>query len=86
MSGPEPELRADAGSDTADALVDEILADDVDWQRLVRTYPASAVLVAFGGGLWLGYRHGSALLAAATGLAARELTRRVNELLGDEVL
>lgn len=70
----------------ADAVVDELVGDDLDWQRLVRTYPTSAFAVAVAGGCWLGYRHGRAILAAVTGYMASEAARRVNEFLGEEAL
>lgn len=72
---PEPE--------GADSVVDELLGDDVDWQHLVRTYPAASLLVAFAGGCWLGLRHGPAVFSAVTGYLTSEATRRVQELLGD---
>lgn len=69
----------------AETVVDELLPD-MDWERLVRTYPTSALLVAFAGGLYLGYRRGPALLTAVAAFTAREMTRRVAEYLGDETL
>lgn len=78
----EPSPYADRGFDGADAVVDELLGEDLDWQRLVRTYPAASLLVAFAGGCWLGLRHGSAVFSAVTGYMTNEATRRVQELLG----
>jgi hypothetical protein len=70
----------------AEEVVDELLGDAMDWQRLVRTYPTSALLLAAGGGLWLGLRHGPAVITAVTGFLASEATRRVNEFLGEQAL
>jgi hypothetical protein len=67
-----------------EAVVDELLPD-MDWERLVRTYPTPALLAAFAAGLYLGYRRGTALLAAVAGFAATELTERVSEFLGQEL-
>lgn len=72
-----------ATPDGADEVVNELLGEDMDWQRLVRTYPTASLLVAFGGGCWLGLRHGSAVFTAVTGYLTHEATRRVQELLGD---
>jgi hypothetical protein len=69
----------------AEAVVDELLPD-MDWQRLVRTYPTPALLLSFAGGLYLGYRRGPALLTAVAAFTVREMTRRVAEYLGDESL
>jgi len=69
-----------AGGDVADQVIDELLPE-TDWQRLVRTYPATALVVAFAGGAWLGYRRGAALVTAVAALAAREVTRRVDDFL-----
>lgn len=74
------------GPPHADEVVDELLGDTMNWQRLVRTYPASALVLAAGGGLWLGLRHGPAVIAAVTGFLAREATRRVNDFLGEQAL
>jgi|GEM_PF-833082 len=83
-TSPEPSPFQAAGrDDTADEVVAELLGDDVDWQHLVRTYPTASLLVAFGGGCWLGLRHGRAVFTAVTGYLTHEATRRVQELLGD---
>lgn len=68
-------------SDFADGVIDELLPE-TDWQRLVRGYPVTALLVAFAGGVYLGYRRGATLVTAVGGLAAKEVTRRVDEFLG----
>lgn len=70
----------------ADDVMDELLGDDLDWERLVRTYPTPAVVLAVTGGAWLGYRHGRAIFAAVTGYLASEAARRVNEFLGEDAL
>lgn len=69
-----------------DELVDELLPEEVEWERLVRTYPTPALAIAAAAGLWLGLRKGPSLLSALTGFAAAEMTRHVNRFLGDDVL
>jgi hypothetical protein len=67
--------------DFTDNVIDELLPQ-TDWQRLVRGYPVTSLLVAFAGGVYLGYRRGATLVTAVGGLAAKEVTRRVDEFLG----
>ena len=74
-----------AGLPKVDELVDEIMPEDVDWQRLVRDYPIPALLLAAGAGFYLGMRRGPMVVGALSGWAAGEMTRRVNEILGDDV-
>jgi len=69
-----------------DELVDELLPEEVEWERLVRTYPTPAMALAAAAGFWIGLRKGPALLAALTGYATSEMTRQVNRFLGDDVL
>lgn len=67
---------------TADDLLDEILPDGLDWQRLVRTYPIPAVLLAALGGFLLGRSHGPAIVSAVSGFAAAEVSKNVGDVLG----
>jgi hypothetical protein len=73
-------------SSLADEVVDEILPEGLEWQRLVRTYPWPALLLAAAGGFVLGRSRGPAVLAALGGFAASQVARGVNDLLGDEVI
>lgn len=96
MTAPEPDPRsddssrrhdgADRPSTGAEQVVDELLGDTMDWQHLVRTYPVPALLLAAGGGFWLGLRHGPAVVTAVSGFLAREAARRVNDFLGEQTL
>lgn len=88
----DPGLGAEGGAGTAspglpdvDHLVDEILPEEVDWQRLVRSYPVPALVLAAAAGFFLGMRRGPMVVGAVSGWAAGEMTRRVNEILGDDV-
>lgn len=64
----------------ADELIDEILPEGVEWERLVVRYPIPALLVAAVGGFLIGRSHGTQILSAASGFAASELSRNVNHL------
>ena len=62
-------------------LIDELVPEGVDWQRLVVRYPLSALLVAAVGGFYVGRKHGPEILKALSGIAAAEVSRHVGNLL-----
>ncbi len=72
-------------SSTADDLLDEILPEDLDWQRLVRTYPLPALAVAAAGGFLLGLLHGPTLVAAASSYVAAQVSRQVGQVIGQDL-
>jgi hypothetical protein len=67
---------------TVDGLLDEILPEGLEWERLVRTYPIPAVLLAAIGGFFIGRRHGQAIVAAVSSFAAAEVSKNVSEVIG----
>ena len=67
-----------------DDLIDELVPGDVDWQRLVTSYPLPAVAVVALVGFYLGFRHGAEILSALSGYAASEISRNVSHLMGGE--
>jgi hypothetical protein len=67
-----------------DELIDEIVPEGLDWERLVVTYPIPALLIAAFGGYLLGRRHGPEIVAAVSGFAAAEVSRNVEQLLSRE--
>ena len=75
-----------AGLPHADDLIDELLPEEVDWEHLVRSYPLPALALAAAAGFWLGSTRGPTVLSAMTGWAAGEMTRRVNDLVGQDLL
>ncbi len=70
----------------AEELVDQLVASELDWRDLVRTYPRLSLLVAAVGGFALGRARGPAIVAALATYAADTLARNINEYLGEEVL
>ena len=74
------EMRAVGGG--VEEILDEILPESLEWERLVRTYPVPALAVAAAGGFYLGLRHGTVILAAVSSYLAAEVSRNVGELLG----
>ena len=78
MANPAPDVTYD--------LVDELIPEGLDWERLVRRYPIPALLLAAVGGFLLGRTRGPEILGAVSGFAADELSRNFNEALGRDVL
>jgi hypothetical protein len=70
---------------TADDLLDELLPEGLDWQRLVRAYPIPAVLLAALGGFLLGRSHGPAIASAVSGFAAAEVAKNVSHAIEREI-
>lgn len=66
-------------------LIDEVVPEGVEWERLVRTYPLPALALAAAAGYWLGVRHGSALVAAGSAYASRQAARGVRQALGEDL-
>ena len=75
-----------AGLPEADAIIDELLPEQVDWERLVRSYPLPALALAAAAGFYLAVSRGPVVVSAVTGWAAGEMTRRVNDLVGEDLL
>jgi len=71
---------------TAHDMVDEVLPEEFEWERLAREYPAPALLLAAAGGFWLGCTRGRLIVSALAAYAGGLIVREVNEVLGDEVL
>ncbi|HKI04091.1 MAG TPA: hypothetical protein VKK31_19075 [Thermoanaerobaculia bacterium] len=66
-------------------LIDEIVPEGLDWERLVVSYPIPALLLAAVGGFLLGSRHGSEIISAVSGYAAAEVSRNVSQIIGQEI-
>jgi hypothetical protein len=62
-------------------LVDELVPEGLDWERMVVRYPIPALLVAAVGGFLLGRRHGPEILTGLSTFAAGEVSRNVHHLL-----
>ena len=68
-----------------EGILDEILPEGLDWERLVRSYPLPALALAAAGGFWLGLRHGPTVLAAVSSYATAQVSKNVSELFGQEI-
>ena len=70
------------GGTSVEAILDELLPEELEWERLVRAYPVPAVALAAIGGFFIGLRHGPEILTAVSGFVASEVSRNVSELIG----
>jgi hypothetical protein len=68
----------------ADQLLDELLPEELDWERLVRQYPRACLLAAAGAGVWLGYSRGQAALALLGTVVAGKVAATVGEALAEK--
>ena len=66
-------------------IIDEIVPEELDWERLVRTYPLPAVALVALGGFFLGLRHGPEILQAVSSFAAAEVSKNVSQIIGQEI-
>ena len=70
------------GGTSVEEILDELLPEQLEWERLVRSYPVPAVALAAIGGFIIGLRHGPEILSAVSGFVAAEVSRNVSELIG----
>ena len=70
----------------ADAVVDEWMPAEFDWQQLVRRYPLAALGLAALGGWVLGRHRGRDILEAFANFAADTVSEQVNQTIGRDVL
>lgn len=72
------------GGTSVEDVLDELLPEELDWERLVRTYPIPAIALAAVGGFVVGLRHGPAILGAVSSFVAAEVSRNMSDLLGQQ--
>ncbi len=65
-----------------DAMLDELLPEEIEWERLVRTYPVPSLLIAAAGGFLLAYTRGPGIIAALSALATAQVGDAVRDALG----
>lgn len=75
MGREDDRLEALAGQ-----LLDEVLPDSFEWERIVRTYPVAAVLTAALGGYLLGRSRGPAIVSAVSALVTDRVSERFSSL------
>jgi hypothetical protein len=74
-----------AGRSVVDEMLDELLPEALEWERLVRTYPVPALLLAATGGFVLAYTRGPGIIAALSTLAASQLGDVVRDVVGERL-
>ncbi len=67
-----------------DGVLDDLLPEELDWRRLVRSYPLPALVLSGLGGFFLGTRHGTEILSALSNFATSEVDRNISTLLGND--
>ena len=72
------------GEGFVEEILDELIPEGVDWQRLVVRYPIPSLLIAAAGGFFIGRRHGTEIVAALSGFVSSEVSRNVDQLLSRE--
>lgn len=70
----------------ADQLVDDLLPHEIDWRRLVTSYPLASLALAGVGGWVLGRARGAVIVGSLAGFASETLSRNINALIGEDVL
>ncbi len=68
-----------------DEMLDELLPEQIEWERLVRTYPIPALLLASAGGFFLAYTRGPAIIAALSAVATAQLADSVRDVVGERL-
>lgn len=69
----------------ADAMLDELLPEQLEWDRLVRTYPVPALLLAAAGGFVLAYTRGPAIIGALSTVATAQIADGLRDALGERL-
>lgn len=70
----------------ADQLVDELVPDELDWRRLVTSYPITSLAAVVAGGYLLGRSRGASMVGALGLFASETVSKNVNALLGEDIL
>lgn len=78
----DDDIRGGRAGTTVEAILDELLPDELEWERLVRSYPVPALALAAVGGFVIGLRHGSEVLSAVSGFLSAEVSRNLSDILG----
>jgi hypothetical protein len=69
------------GEGFVEEILDELVPEGIDWQRLVVRYPLPSLLVAAVGGFFIGRQHGTEIVAALSGFVSSEVARNVDQLI-----
>jgi hypothetical protein len=67
----------------ADQWIDGLIPEEIEWRRLVTKYPRISIGLALVAGYLIGRTQGKALVAAAGAVAIEEISRVVEDSVGD---
>lgn len=67
----------------ADQWIDGLVPEEIEWRQLVGKYPRISVGLALVAGYLIGRTQGKALIAAAGAVAIDEISRAVEDSVGD---
>ena len=59
------------------------MPEELEWERLVRTYPLASLAIAAVGGYFLGRRSGAVIIEAVSQTASERVRGLVSEVLGE---
>lgn len=63
----------------AEGVLNELFPEDLEWERLVPTYPRACLGVAAAAGFWLGWKRGDEVLDAIGRFAVTQVERAVED-------
>ncbi|MDX1632873.1 MAG: hypothetical protein R3234_13465 [Thermoanaerobaculia bacterium] len=75
MSSPSENLEASF----ADGVLNELFPEELEWERLVPTYPRICLGAAAAAGFWLGWKRGDEVLEAIGRFAVDQMERAVGD-------
>ncbi len=67
----------------ADQWIDGLVPEEIEWRRLVGKYPRISIGLALVAGYLIGRTQGKALIAAAGAVAIEEISKVVEDSVGD---
>ncbi|MBZ0113649.1 MAG: hypothetical protein K8J08_14385 [Thermoanaerobaculia bacterium] len=67
----------------SDDVLNVLLPEELEWERMVMTYPIPSLAVALTAGFFIGSRHGRFVVGALGGFLSGRVEHAVNSLLSD---
>lgn len=70
----------------ASQVINYLMPEDFDWEKLVTDHPIPALLLAATGGFVLGRSRGQLVLGALATFAASQVSMHVNNFIGSDLI
>jgi hypothetical protein len=67
----------------SDEVLDVLLPEELEWERMVGTYPIPSLAVALTVGFFIGSRHGRRVVGALGGFLSGRVEHAIDSLLSD---